>query len=189
MPITEFAILVFSPPHSLLDPTIRSLFQKLTAWQSECSGFPLFLFTNPDDASEVHLITGWDSIEAHDEWIKGDRNQELLRVFTTCIDLPSISMVHLDIDFESIPKGVGTMVVERYDKGGSGVVIKRAYSNDSAWSQLGRDLAEGSRYIYHFASGVEEFGGAESGSRVLTATPRWELRRVEVCVLIHLRTM
>ncbi|KAF8843671.1 hypothetical protein BDN67DRAFT_964185 [Paxillus ammoniavirescens] len=185
MTITEFAILVFSPPHSLSDATVKRLFQKLSTEQSECSRFPLLFFTNPDDSSEVHLITGWDSVEAHEAWIRGGQNQELLRVFAPYIDLPKIRMVHLDIDFQSIPKDVEMMVVERHGKAGSGLVVQTACPNDSActWFHVGRDLAESDGDIYHFAStsDVEEaVEGAEKSSGMLMA--RWKLRRVEVFV-------
>ncbi|KAF9242104.1 hypothetical protein BU15DRAFT_44273, partial [Melanogaster broomeanus] len=176
--ITEFATLVFSPPHNPSDPTFRSLFQKLSTWQSACSGFPLLFFTNPDGPSEIHLITGWDSVEAHEAWIKGDQNQELLRLFAPYIDPPK--MVHLDIDFESIPEGLETVVIERYSEGSIGTRHgEQGLFKRTAWSQVGRDLGGNfdSRGVYHFTSGSEEVTGGEGGSGALTA--RWKLRRVK----------
>ncbi|KIM53043.1 hypothetical protein SCLCIDRAFT_61339, partial [Scleroderma citrinum Foug A] len=100
MPITEFASLEFKASRGLSEPAIFAHFQTLSAWQSECSGFPLLFFTNPEVPSEIHLITGWDSVEAHESWIAGERNQELLRVFSPFINI--LGMVHLDIDFDRV---------------------------------------------------------------------------------------
>ncbi|KIO06336.1 hypothetical protein M404DRAFT_998966 [Pisolithus tinctorius Marx 270] len=108
MPITEFASLQFKASRSLSEPAILALFQKLFAWQSECSGYPLLFFTNPKAPSEIHLITGWESVEAHEAWIAGERNQELLRVFAPFINI--LGMVHLDIDFERIPNDAESMI-------------------------------------------------------------------------------
>ncbi|KIK97480.1 hypothetical protein PAXRUDRAFT_824869 [Paxillus rubicundulus Ve08.2h10] len=182
MAITEFAILIFTPSHSLSDPVVRSLFQKLSIEQSQCSGFQLLFFTSPDDSSEVHLITGWNSVAAHEAWIKGKQNQELLSMFAPYIDMQKISMVHLDIDFKRIPEDVGMMVIQRYGEGTSGLVGEGACSNDSTWPRVGRDLAESGGDIYHFSNDIEEVGGAGKGSGPGTLVARWKLRRVEVVI-------
>ncbi|KAH0826967.1 hypothetical protein J3R83DRAFT_4626 [Lanmaoa asiatica] len=114
MTITESAILVLKSPPDFSDPTLQSLLQKLSAWQSECSCFPLLFFINPDDPHQVHLVTGWVSVAAHEARIRGERNQELLHVFAPHVDMPKIRMVHLDVDFEAIPKHAEGMFVELF---------------------------------------------------------------------------
>ncbi|KIJ68895.1 hypothetical protein HYDPIDRAFT_105410 [Hydnomerulius pinastri MD-312] len=180
MPITEFAILPLSNPDNLSNPTVIALFQKLSAWQSECSSFSLLFFTNLDNASEVHLISGWESVEAHLEWIKGDRNQELLRVFAPYIDIPKVRMVHLDIDFDSIPKDVGTLVVERYGEGYEGRFGGASKTNKlfsvEGWAKVGMDMSENGHEVYRIANSI-----MEQGSEVEDGSPKesWRLRAKE----------
>lgn len=120
MTITEFAILVFKSPPDFSDSTLQSLFQKLSDWQSECSGFPLVFFTNSDDSLPVHLVTGWKSVAMHEAWIQEERNQTLLRLFGPYVDMLKIRMVHLGVDFEAIPiLGDETWMRYRYSDGKS----------------------------------------------------------------------
>ncbi|KAG6328135.1 hypothetical protein ID866_10954, partial [Astraeus odoratus] len=143
MPITEFASLEFQVPHSLSDPGIFELFQRLSAWQAECSGFPLLFFTNPEVPSEIHLITGWDSVEAHEAWIAGERNQELLRVFAPFINI--LGMVHLDIDFDRIPKDALLAVCLEFKEKEKGQVegeVNHCRGNQ-CWVEVGQNMLQG----------------------------------------------
>ncbi|KAI6008652.1 hypothetical protein EDC04DRAFT_876217 [Pisolithus marmoratus] len=147
MPITEFASLQFRASRSLIEPDILALFQKLSAWQSECSGYPLFFFTNPKVPSEIHLITGWESVEAHEAWIAGERNQELLRVFLPFINI--LGMVHLDIDFERIPKDAESMTCLKFGEGVEGEAA-RATTGHFRWAEIGQNLQDGCHEVYIF---------------------------------------
>ncbi|KAI6139582.1 hypothetical protein BKA82DRAFT_4223334 [Pisolithus tinctorius] len=138
MPITEFASLQFKASRSLSEPAILALFQKLFAWQSECSGYPLLFFTNPKAPSEIHLITGWESVEAHEAWIAGERNQELLRV-----------MVHLDMDFERIPNDAESIICLKFGEGVGGQV-ERETGRHLHWAVVGQNLQDGCHDVYIF---------------------------------------
>ncbi|KAI6131910.1 hypothetical protein EDD17DRAFT_1477944 [Pisolithus thermaeus] len=148
MPITEFASLQFKAARSLAEPDILALFQKLSAWQSECSGYPLLFFTNPKAPSEIHLITGWEDVETHETWILGERNQELLRVFTPFINI--LGMVHLDIDFERIPKDAESMTCLKFGEG-VGVQVAKAIAGNFRWAEIGQNLQDGCHEEYIFA--------------------------------------
>lgn len=150
MPITEFASLQFKASRGLSEPDILAQFQKLSAWQSECSGYPLLFFTNPKAPSEIHLITGWESVEAREAWILGERNQELLRVFMPFIDI--LGMVHLDIDFERIPKDAESVTCLKFEEGErvGGQVVARATAGHFSWAETGQNLQDGSHEVYIF---------------------------------------
>ena len=159
MPITEFASLGFKASRSVSEPSIFALFQKLSAWQSECSGFPLLFFTNPEVPSEIHLITGWDSVEAHMAWIAGERNQELLRVFSPFINI--LGMVHLDINFDRVPRDAPSILCLEYgnqNKDGVEREFKRQLEVPSGdqvgtlWVEFGEDMQEGRSDVYVLAS-------------------------------------
>ncbi|KAH7889321.1 hypothetical protein F5I97DRAFT_1843306 [Phlebopus sp. FC_14] len=161
MPITEFATLVLN---SVPDPTLSPLFQKLGKWQAECFGFPLLFFTNPNAPSSIYLITGWECEAAHMAWIAGDENQELLRIFGPFVDMPELSMVHLDIDFSVIPVSAERVVVERYGGEISGREGKaKADGDDENWSAVGRDLTPDSREVYRLASKAGPLGEHRHG--------------------------
>jgi hypothetical protein len=182
MTITEFAILVFKSPPNFLDPTLQSLFRQLSAWQSECSGFPLLFFTNRNDSLEVHLVTGWASVAAHEAWIRGERNQELLRMFAPHVDMQKIRMVHLSVNFEAIPSDADA-VVERYDAqlGEKSTPFEWERSDRSRWSLTGGDLARdgrGDASVFRFV-GVAGGGEVEVSGGVVPVE-RWVLKRVDV---------
>ena len=182
MTITEFATIVFKSPLNFSDPTLQSLFQKLSVWQSECSGFPLRFFTNPNDPVEVHLVTGWASVAVHEAWIQGERNQTLLRIFAPYVDMPKIRMVHVGVDFEAIPKDTGctAMVIERYD-GAPSTSLEWESSDGSMllWSLAGRDLSrDGDVYRFVGIAGDGEVEGVVEG---VAPIARWLLNRAEPC--------
>lgn len=184
MPITEFASLEFKASQSLSEPSIFAHFQQLSAWQSECSDFPLLFFTNPKVPSEIHLITGWDSVEAHEAWIAGERNQELLRVFSPFINI--LGMVHLDIDFDRVPRDASLVVCLEYGdqsrdqlegefKRQVGVLSENQI--DGPWMEFGQNMQEGRRDVYVLES--EKAGMIGSEGLDIRPTMQRELRRVE----------
>ncbi|KAG6369774.1 hypothetical protein JVT61DRAFT_13593 [Boletus reticuloceps] len=183
MTITEFAIIVFKSPPDFSDPALQSLFQKLSTWQSECSGFPLRLFTNRDEPTEVYLVTGWTSVAAHEGWIRGERNQELLRVFGPYVDMPRIRMVYVGVNFEAMPKdaecGGMVMVVERYDGARWRETTSLVEEGRYTWSLAGRDLARDDGDVFRFVGVQADGGEVEVGRDKLTPIERWALRRVE----------
>ncbi|KAG2154090.1 hypothetical protein DEU56DRAFT_772888 [Suillus clintonianus] len=134
MPITEFASLSLIPPNKLSDPHVVDLFSKVSSWQASSSGYPLCFFTNPEEPAEIHLITGWDDVRAHERWIASSRNQELLQTAEGFLNI--IGMVHLDLDFNAFPVGAESLVCVR-SAGGAKGASEEAKSNSVASMQCG----------------------------------------------------
>lgn len=83
-------------------------------------------------------------------------------------------MVHLDMDFEAMPKDAGRMVVERY----ASTPFQSERSDRSAWSLSGRDLAQDDGGdVFRFVGGADQSG--ESEVRGGAPVERWVLGRVE----------
>ncbi|KAI5116071.1 hypothetical protein M0805_005584 [Coniferiporia weirii] len=98
MPITEFAVLQLKEgkvwAHIL--PHIRALMREQAAW----SGYELHFFDDADSdvdaARTVYLLSGWASVEAHEQWIASEMNQRLLRDLLPFLDVKSL--LHLAIE-------------------------------------------------------------------------------------------
>lgn len=91
--------------------------------------------------------------------------------------MPKIRVVHLDVDFEAIPKDARVIVVERYGgKRTESMLFQSGRLDLSTWSLFGRDLSQGD--IFRFV-GVAGSGKSEVGGMVLAPVERWVLKRVE----------
>ncbi|KAG2031620.1 hypothetical protein BDR03DRAFT_972188 [Suillus americanus] len=167
MPITEFASLSLIPPNILSDPHVVEFFSKVSSWQSSSSGYSLNFFTNPAESAEIHLITGWDDVHAHEKWIASSRNQELLQIAEGLLNI--IGMVHLDLDFNEFPVGAESLVCVRSTSGAMKGVSEEAKSKSMAsipeygWTGHGKDVQEVSTGVYYFAESDAYFepGGKE----------------------------
>ncbi|KAG6371855.1 hypothetical protein JVT61DRAFT_8852 [Boletus reticuloceps] len=106
-------------------------------------------------------MTGWTTVAAHEEWIRGERNQELLRVFGPYVVMPWIRMVHVGVGFEAMPKDTGcggmVMVVERYDGAWWSETTSFVEEGRCAWSLAGSDLARDGGDAFRFV-GVQADG-------------------------------
>src|ERR1700683_2165666 len=103
MSITEFASLELVAPHNLEDPDplLAKLFARLADQQSAWSRHDLLFFTNATSPSEIHLISGWKDVPAHEKWMASDQNQELVHKFRRFLKVKG--MVHLNLDFNTVP--------------------------------------------------------------------------------------
>lgn len=114
MTITEFASLELLPLEKL-DPLLAELFEKLASWQAGWSGYQLLFFTDVNNPAKIYLVTGWKDVEAHKEWIASDQNQELLFKYTINKQYLKINgMVHIDMDFDEVPRDGKRFVCERF---------------------------------------------------------------------------
>ena len=114
MTVTEFASLELLPLEKL-DPLLAELFEKLASWQAGWSGYQLLFFTDVNNPAKIYLVTGWKDVEAHKEWIASDQNQELLFKYTINKQyLKIIGMVHIDMDFDEVPRDEKRFVCERF---------------------------------------------------------------------------
>lgn len=113
--ITEFATLELIPPHTLdnPDPILAKLLARLADQQSTWSSHDLQFFANTgSEPCEVYLITGWKDVAAHERWITSDQNQELLVKSGRFLKVKG--MVHLSLDYNTVPTDIQTIVCEKY---------------------------------------------------------------------------
>jgi hypothetical protein len=174
MPITEFASLSLIPPNTLSDTHIIHLFSKISSWQSSTSGYLLTFFTNPAEPAEIHLITGWDDVRAHEKWIASSRNQELLQIAKGFLNI--IGMVHLDLDFNEFPVEVESLVCVRVTGATKGIseeaTSKSVASIQCGWTGHGKDVQEISTGVYYFAESDVHLEDGEEDMHVKTHLKR-----------------
>ncbi|KAJ2921739.1 hypothetical protein H1R20_g15353, partial [Candolleomyces eurysporus] len=96
--ITEFASLKLKAPYKVTSDPLPELFTLVRERQSAWSSYPLLYFTDTSDKSIVHILSGWDSVSAHEEWIKSDGNQDLLKRFASYLE--DVTLRHLDVTFD-----------------------------------------------------------------------------------------
>lgn len=149
MSITEIASLELIPPYTLEEPDPSFVkFIGLTDQQVEWSGYPLRFFTNPAKPSEIYLITGWKDVVSHLKWIASDQNQALLRGFGQFIKVNG--MVHVDMDFSSMPTDETAFVLEKYAP--------------SAWPESGKDGELGEKKAVHWTSDGKDLDPKAEGA-------------------------
>ncbi|KAK0200354.1 hypothetical protein DFS33DRAFT_1387564 [Desarmillaria ectypa] len=99
MTITEFAELQFQSATFLSQPSLRDLLLRLRTDQGAWSGFPVYFYMK-DSEKVLYLISGWQNVPAHEEWIASDENQTLLKLFKPHVQITDF--VHLDVEFGGI---------------------------------------------------------------------------------------
>lgn len=167
MTITEVALLKITAPHTWSSPSIIRFFLDLSAKQSACSGYPLLflrrIHVDQSSASTPHadhtalaeetlLVSGWQSLAAHLEWIEGGINQELLRQASEEQLLTVGLFMHLDIHF---PELEGILLGEEESK----VIFERVEeqigqeekAGDVRWEKIGRTVDDGKQEVWRFA--------------------------------------
>ena len=98
MTVTEFATLKLVSPHTWTSPDVQAFFQTLSAQQGAWSGYPLRFFADTTDSQLIYLITGWESVAAHYEWIASEQNQALLERAKGMIEVEGLA--HAEVDSE-----------------------------------------------------------------------------------------
>lgn len=112
MPVTEIAFLQFSPSVTWDTPKIGTYFRLLSQRQSAWSGYPLIFFTDTK-GEKITLVSGWDSVEAHNGWIASEGNQELLKLLGPYLTVEGL--VHLELRFGDIPEGIQQIKLEKLE--------------------------------------------------------------------------
>ncbi|KAI9065443.1 hypothetical protein FKP32DRAFT_1537994, partial [Trametes sanguinea] len=95
MPVTEIATLRLNSPHIWDSPDVQSFFADVAAQQAAWSGYPLHYFQDTSDPSIVYILTGWESVSAHFEWIKSEQNQKLLEQGKSLIEVVGLQHANL----------------------------------------------------------------------------------------------
>ena len=164
MSTTEFASLELVAPHNLEDPDplLAKLLGRLADQLPTWSSHDLLFFTNATSPSEIYLIAGWKDVPAHEKWIESNQNQELLAKSKRFLKVKS--MVHLNLDFNTVPIDKQTIVCEKYgpwseveklagskeDKEKE-AELQKGSQKDVEWVGTGKDLdpkAEGAFYKF-----------------------------------------
>lgn len=96
MAVTELATLAIKPPHAVDTPALIEGLREVAKKQAAWSGFPLHFFY--DGASRIYLISGWESVEAHNEWIRSEVNQGLLVMLDEYLGVEDF--MHLDVELD-----------------------------------------------------------------------------------------
>ena len=117
MPVTEFVKFRFKEPYTLDNEEVCSQFRKVSAWQSEWSNYPLTFYKSVEDPALLYLLSGWKDVDAHGEWIKSERNQNLLQIFDPILTI--VDFVHLKIDFAVIPSDTQLLLFREEENDGS----------------------------------------------------------------------
>ncbi|KAK0473582.1 hypothetical protein IW261DRAFT_1657507, partial [Armillaria novae-zelandiae] len=110
------AELQFHSAGFLSRPSLRDLLVRLRKNQGAWSGFPVYFYTK-DSERVLYLISGWQSVSAHEEWIASDKNQALLQLFEPHVQITDF--VHLDVEFGGILSGGEEMLSFWKSKGGA----------------------------------------------------------------------
>ncbi|KAI0723852.1 hypothetical protein C8T65DRAFT_627662 [Cerioporus squamosus] len=98
MTVTEFATLRLASSYTWDSSEIQAFFQTLAVQQAEWSGYPLRFFEDTTDTRIIYIITGWESVPAHYEWIASVQNQNLLEKAKGLIEL--VDLEHAELDSE-----------------------------------------------------------------------------------------
>ncbi|SJL06619.1 uncharacterized protein ARMOST_09961 [Armillaria ostoyae] len=141
MTITEFAELQFHSADFLSKPSLRDLLLRLRTNQGAWSGFPVYFYTK-DSEQVLYLISGWQSVLAHEEWIASGENQTLLKLFEPHVQITDF--VHLNVEFGGILNGGEERLRFWKNKGGA--------IDEKQWEIIGSDIEgkkkEGEKYCF-----------------------------------------
>ncbi|KAH7913150.1 hypothetical protein BJ138DRAFT_1059582 [Hygrophoropsis aurantiaca] len=172
MPITEIAAFEFISPHSLSHPSVAELFRTLSVQQAAWSGYPLLYFANADStrSAEFYLISGWENEEAHYKWIASEENQKLLAATRGLLNIRY--MVHLEINFNDIPRDATKLFVEIYE---GSAAVKSQIEGLAGWEVAGRDLKEGVDMLYSISDRL-----STDTDSLRTAKEKFTLDRTQV---------
>ncbi|CAE6416281.1 unnamed protein product [Rhizoctonia solani] len=153
-PVTEFAILRLKPENtSLNDPELIAGLRRVSSEQSTWSTFPLYWFTYSSDGDTfVCILSQWEDVPAHQEWIDSDQNQALLKLLSPKLEIHSFC--HIDLHASKLGVELGDVFL----------------ANQLSW----RKLTEGER-----VAGGEERKGDACGWAVDTPEPTFYVFRIE----------
>jgi hypothetical protein len=174
MPITEFATFRFKEPFTLDSDEVRTKFRTLSIWQSEWSKYHLTFYNATEDPALVYLISGWDNISAHMEWIESERNQTLLKIFDPILSI--VDFVHLEIDFAQIPPETQVLafkkVIENEKDIDYAIRSEEFVEGEKLWSGQGRAIEKTENYILVAYRNAKHSTTKESGPSQLATLRR-----------------
>ncbi|CEL60702.1 hypothetical protein RSOLAG1IB_03941 [Rhizoctonia solani AG-1 IB] len=107
-PVTEFAILRLKSENntSLNDPELITGLGRVNSEQSAWSTFPLYWFTySSDESTFVCILSQWEDVFAHQEWIDSDQNQALLKLLSPKLEIHAFCHIDLHASKSGIELG------------------------------------------------------------------------------------
>ncbi|KAL1944765.1 hypothetical protein VTO73DRAFT_3195 [Trametes versicolor] len=162
MSVTEIATLKLVPPHTWSSPATRSFFAAAASQQAARSGYPLHYFEDTTDAAIVYILTGWESVAAHEAWIASEANQKLLERGTGLIEVVGLQHARFAIELE----GIEFVILERWEESGG-----RGEREGNAVVDVTGAVEEGPGHDYRLRGFAEvrerEAGKLEEGTRFL----------------------
>lgn len=156
MAVTELAILKAVTPGAVQTPSVQAFLRTVAEQQAARSGFPVLYYhpitSDPSgDADTVYLLSGWDSVAAHDVWIASAANQALLKEMNGVFALAGFH--HLDVDFGALPRDEARWITwdvtpqgqARACDSGSGDSARASASGAVLWEGFGSVLDSGTQ--------------------------------------------
>ncbi|KAJ3014373.1 hypothetical protein NUW54_g1320 [Trametes sanguinea] len=113
MPVTEIATLRLNSPHIWDSPASQSFFADVAAQQAAWSGYLLHYFQDTSDPLVIYILTGWESVSAHFDWIKSEQNQKLLERGEGLMEVVGLQHVNLGVEL----KNAQFVVLEQWQRG------------------------------------------------------------------------
>ncbi|KAG6825704.1 hypothetical protein H0H92_002762 [Tricholoma furcatifolium] len=135
MPVTEIATFQLLAPNNLQSEPFASILARGIHNQISYSSTPVYLFTEASDASSIYLISGWISIERHQESGASDVNKDVMAQLVPQY-VSFRGLVHPSIDFNTFPSDVSVVVME---KGEEAKGAAKEISSSAKWVQYGVD--------------------------------------------------
>ncbi|KAI0636567.1 hypothetical protein C8Q77DRAFT_511144 [Trametes polyzona] len=119
MPVTEIATLKLLRPWDAAET--QGFFAAVSAQQAAWSGCPLHYFrqtaTSPDPSTTVvYILTGWESVDAHGEWIRSEQNRRLLERGKGLVEVVGLEHARFAAKLEDVK----FVVLERWAESGEG---------------------------------------------------------------------
>jgi len=125
-------------------------------------------YNSTEDPALVYLISGWDNISAHMEWIESERNQTLLKIFDPILSI--VNFVHLEIDFAQLPPETQVLAFKKVVENEEDILDHaiRSEEGENLWSGQGRAIEKPENYILVAYRNAKHPTTTESGPRLAT---------------------
>ncbi len=166
MPITEFLSIRLLPPHTVSSLFVVTFLGKVSRLQAARSGYPVLYFQDTSSPDILYLVSGWESKHAHEAWIVGEQNQELMKDMQGAGEVKEL--MHLEIDFSAVPKDAERMSREalfehgKADLKGLGGESNIMTDTNCIWESTAKSLEKEGTYRLRVYS-MQEVSGRDVG--------------------------
>lgn len=96
MAVTELALLTLSPSNPISSPALLANLQKAKTILENASKAPFDFYHEIEQPDHLYIVGSWQSLTAHDEYLKSPENQELLVALKDQVTVDW--MFHVDVD-------------------------------------------------------------------------------------------